>query len=127
MVGNAHPTNKKYWNYKMGNNYQPLENEQNVIHILENDLPWFFNKDPMFKLGRLIGGIKCKLVDVSREDLNKEDRKQNHKKWIQDGIDVEILKVGSIAWQKGKLKVKVVVEFAPDEPESPLDDFRKQN
>jgi len=36
------------------------------------------------------------------------------------------LKLGK--WQKGKVRIKVylTVEFCPDEPESPLDDFRNK-
>lgn len=40
----------------------------------------------------------------------------------------EILRLGANNWQKGKLRVRVSVEFVPDEPEnleSPLDDIRK--
>ncbi|MEK0189747.1 KGK domain-containing protein, partial [Microcoleus anatoxicus] len=52
------------------------------------------------------------------------------------------LKIGAKGWQKGKVKIRVIVEFCPDEPEveetsennqleiippeSPLDDLRRQ-
>ncbi|AFY46505.1 KGK domain protein [Nostoc sp. PCC 7524] len=50
--------------------------------------------------------------------------------WFNQGIDCEILKPGSQGWQTGKLKIKVTLEFIPDqpnipEPESPLDDLRR--
>jgi hypothetical protein len=45
--------------------------------------------------------------------------------WLQEGVDCRILRSGAIGWQKGRLKVKVSVEFIPDEPESPLDDIRR--
>ena len=46
------------------------------------------------------------------------------------GLDGEILKIGAKGWQKGKLRIKVSLEFYPDEPEisepeSPLDDLRQ--
>ena len=49
--------------------------------------------------------------------------------WFDDGVDCKILKAGDNGWKKGKLKVKVSVEFIPDEPEipeykSPLDEIR---
>jgi hypothetical protein len=59
-----------------------------------------------------------------------------------EGIAGKVLRFGSPAWQKGKIRVKITVEFCPDEPkveetpdnnlleispaESPLDDLRRQ-
>ena len=56
---------------------------------------------------------------------------QNRKKWIEDGVDCELLKLGDSQWQKGKIRVKVSVEFLADEPEStdyqsPLDEIRQE-
>ena len=50
--------------------------------------------------------------------------------WFDEGKDCEILRIGSNGWQKGKLRIKVSLEFCPDEPEisepeSPLDDLRQ--
>jgi hypothetical protein len=59
--------------------------------------------------------------------------------WFREGKDCEILRIGSNGWQKGKLRIKVSLEFCPDEPEveeivaneeivpteSPLDDLRQ--
>jgi KGK domain len=58
-----------------------------------------------------------------------------------NGIHCEILRIGSKGWQKGRIRVKVTLEFIPDEPEieetpatneleiappeSPLDDLRQ--
>jgi hypothetical protein len=49
--------------------------------------------------------------------------------WFERGAECEILRAGSLGWQKGKIKVKVTLEFIPDEPEetnSPLDDVRQE-
>jgi hypothetical protein len=48
---------------------------------------------------------------------------------LTDGVDSEILRIASDGWKKGKLKIKVSVEFIPEEPEipeyqSPLDEIR---
>ncbi|MHC5719254.1 MAG: KGK domain-containing protein [Nostoc sp.] len=60
--------------------------------------------------------------------------------WFQKGIDCEILTLGSQSWKKGKVKLKICVEFYVDEedvqitnsnnseitePDSPLDDLRR--
>lgn len=49
---------------------------------------------------------------------------------LNEGIDCEVLNLGAKTWQKGKIKIKVTVEFCPNEPatiqlESPLDDIRQ--
>jgi hypothetical protein len=59
-----------------------------------------------------------------------------------EGIAGKVLRFGSPGWQKGKIRVKITVDFCPDEPEveetpdnnlleisppeSPLDDLRRQ-
>ena len=59
-----------------------------------------------------------------------------------EGIAGKVLRFGSPAWQQGKIRVKITVEFCPDEAEvketpdnnlleispaeSPLDDLRRQ-
>ena len=53
--------------------------------------------------------------------------------FFKEGIECEILKFNSDGWTKGKLRIKVTLEFCPDEPEieeikepeSPLDDLRR--
>lgn len=34
-----------------------------------------------------------------------------------NGIHCEILRIGSKGWQKGRIRVKVTLEFIPDDPE----------
>ena len=54
-------------------------------------------------------------------------------KCFTEGIDAQILTLGSKSWKKGKLKFKLSVEFYVEEeenveirePESPLDDLRR--
>lgn len=67
---------------------------------------------------------------------------QSGARWFGNGIDCEILNLGSEQWKKGKVRVKFSVEFYVEseeteeisnnnnseyiEPESPLDDLRKK-
>jgi hypothetical protein len=81
------------------------------------------------------------LYDCSIGELNlKVDRGQ----WTfpPEGMDCQVLKIGSQGWQKGKVRIKayltfseygevkvqITCEFCPDEPleqKSPLDDIRQ--
>ncbi|MBE9003596.1 KGK domain protein [Fortiea sp. LEGE XX443] len=55
---------------------------------------------------------------------------KQYQRWFTEGIDCEILKLGAKAWLPGKLRIKITLEFIPDQPEiaeleSPLDDLRR--
>ncbi|MDJ0904189.1 MAG: KGK domain-containing protein [Xenococcus sp. MO_188.B8] len=73
---------------------------------------------------------KSLITYISNYINPKLERKCNTELWFKDGEDCEILKAGSAGWQKGKMKLKinVILEFIPDEPqpESPLDDIREE-
>lgn len=64
-----------------------------------------------------------------------------HWLWFREGIDCELLKIGAKGWQKGKVRIRLTLEFCPDDSEvagtvasndpeiapseSPLDDIRR--
>lgn len=48
--------------------------------------------------------------------------------WMNEGKKCEILKIGAKDWMKGRIKIRVIVEFEPETPEpleSSLDDIRQ--
>ncbi|MDJ0735245.1 MAG: KGK domain-containing protein [Nostocaceae cyanobacterium] len=52
-------------------------------------------------------------------------------KLFTEGMECEILGIDGKGWKKGKFRIKVTLEFCPDEPEiteseSPLDELRRQ-
>ncbi|TAD85144.1 MAG: KGK family protein [Oscillatoriales cyanobacterium] len=81
-------------------------------------------------------------LTINTSKYNPQFRCSDQQQWFCDGIDCEALKIGAKGWQKGKVKIRVIVEFCPDEPEveetsennqleiippeSPLDDLRRQ-
>ncbi|QDZ39437.1 KGK family protein [Euhalothece natronophila Z-M001] len=54
---------------------------------------------------------------------NPEGREKEAKKWTEEGINCKVLSPQS-HWKTGK--VRITLEFIPDEPESPLDNVRNQ-
>ncbi|MBW4568123.1 MAG: KGK domain protein [Tolypothrix carrinoi HA7290-LM1] len=107
-------------------------------------------KNQAFKIGHVKHAIKEIFRGVLAETLHKSliSKKieidpgcNNHGslrtwKWFGEGLDCEVLKVGGKGWQQGKIKIKVTIEFCPDEPEikerpqitepeSPLEDIRR--
>lgn len=75
-------------------------------------------------------GLKAEGVDINTQYQNYNTRSRGEHQWFGDGVDCELLRIGSDGWQKGKMRVRVILEFCPDEPsthESPLDDIRQRD
>ncbi len=59
---------------------------------------------------------------------NKETKGLENRLWMTEGKSCEVLKVGAQDWIKGRLKIRVIIEFEPEIPEptaSTLDDIRQ--
>ncbi|MEJ6483008.1 KGK domain-containing protein [Nostoc punctiforme UO1] len=83
------------------------------------------------------------LEDTLNEELigqGIEIQEPPNMNWFQNGIDCEILTLGSQSWKKGKVKIRISIEFYVEEkdveitnsknseiiePESSLDDLRR--
>ncbi len=94
-----------------------------------------FNSN-LVKVGKFRNIVKFAFSDPSEiparisELLWENGVNINPKDAFVNGLDGEVLKIGAKDWQKGKLRIRVTVEFCPDElkisePESPLDDLRQ--
>lgn len=110
------------------NRFKFLSIDDEVVSISLNDKG--FNDYPMFKVEQVITKIKYLIQSYGGCDQKKLE------KWFGEGVDCELLKLGAKGWQKGKLRVKLTVEFCPEQPEieesqtnnqseSPLDDIRQ--
>jgi hypothetical protein len=116
----------------MNDKFNPLEDEE-VLSVEENDkilLPQL-----MFTPDQLIAQMKYILARHAGNRTN-----ENLEEWLHEGVDCATLKFGAKGWKKGKVRIKVSVEFCPDEleieetqandeitqPESPLDDLRQK-
>lgn len=85
----------------------------------------------MVKTQWLLDKLVCKTLEIEELEQLANNRYQDRKKWIEEGLDCELLNLGDSQWQKGKIRVEVSVEFVPDEPEStdyqsPLDEIRQE-
>jgi hypothetical protein len=121
----------------MEDNFEILNSEQGDIVIA------FYGST--FKLSQLNSSMLALLIKNNLEELNNLLKSQgsgqlpffkNSNTWTDQGVKCEILKPGN-NWQAGKARIKVSLEFCPDEPEieeipkinepeSPLDDLRRK-
>jgi hypothetical protein len=93
----------------------------------------FFSSQPLLKTGWLISKIKEKLTHSSSNNYGAFSSSESSY-LFHGGLDCQILEIGAEGWRKGKLKI--VLEFVPEEaektqsseveqPESPLDEIRQ--
>lgn len=94
-------------------------------------------------LGSQLNGqlSSCHGIKIDNSILAPKGVNEPYARWFGDGIDCEILKLGSKSWKKGKVSLKVSLQFYVEEqedsqtlgsdaleispPESPLDDLRQ--
>ena len=102
-----------------------------------------FGTNITFKISRLLEIANRTFLDKALDLINEQLKSHglgsllpmNKTNWNVNGIDGEILEPNAKAWKKGKIRMRVVLEFWPEESEeeqsktvsstSPLDDIRQ--
>jgi hypothetical protein len=107
---------------------QYLDNDDDVIA---------FYADSLLKVSKIKYTIKSFIKNSLLKEIQEHFKKRgitgeiiNNYDIFRNGQECEILQVGSNGWTKGKIRLKISLEFIPDEPEinkieSPLDDIRQ--
>ncbi|MEP0886289.1 hypothetical protein NDI49_32665 [Trichocoleus sp. ST-U3] len=114
------------------NSYLPEYGDDDVLSLASGE---------MFKVGKFREALKSVCTEenkvpyslhslLSAKKIGISGGASTTKAMLEHGVDGEVLRIGAKGWQKGKLRIKVSLEFYPDEPEisqpeSPLDDIRK--
>jgi hypothetical protein len=109
-----------------------LLNQQDVIKIQSENMRLNMPHNT-FQVSEFTSSLQQKISrgDQISEFLSSLQQKISGEdagvQWLGEGVEAKVLSVGK-KWRKGK--VRLTIEFIsdePDEPKSPLDDFRKQN
>jgi hypothetical protein len=107
-------------------NFQQLEHEES--HAVVS-----FNNGTTFKISKLMEQLNNLLIKSVLNNL-LEHLKQvglgtppNHRENWNKAVDAEILEPQSGVWKKGKLRMRVILEFCPDEPEEIKVDNTQEN
>jgi hypothetical protein len=93
----------------------------------EEDLISFENKEENFRVGKLNENCRKSIENdgeaaqgfyntLSRPIISSQE-------WMSQGVECDILKLGEKQWIKGRIKVRVIVEFEPDEEVKPLSEL----
>lgn len=70
-------------------------------------------------------------IKINNNTIITGNNPQHHSKWFDEGIDCKIMRAyDTKGWRKGKIRVKLNIEFElweerENESESPLDNFRE--
>jgi len=81
--------------------------------------------------------LRSKYLDINVGIDESDSTREPVWKWVREGVDCDLLRLGASQWQKGKLKISVSLEFVPDSSEeaeilnqesfaNPLDEFRTE-
>ena len=87
-------------------------NENDVLSLDKECSGWVVVSDTTFKVSAFLAKVKSNVQGDGKARNELFDR----------GLSCEVLRPGA-NWQKGKVRIRL--EFCPDEPESPLDDIRQ--
>jgi hypothetical protein len=127
----------------MTDQFKPLDDvaeDQQTVLSFDNS---------MYKVGEFMRQMKIAFVESGLHNCSHrlKDRGgvtflNQGNSWLQQGVNCELLKPGSNGWKKGKVRIKMILEFCHDEPEvkeisesqepkisnpeSPLDDLRQR-
>lgn len=118
-----------------GNSYLPNYDDNDVLMFGE----------AMFKIAKFRNAVEYAFKNYLSENLQsvlvQHSINITMRGCFGDGVNCEVLKIGAKGWKKGKVRIRVSLEFCPDEPdiqealesnqllsnqlESPLDDIRQ--
>ena len=96
-------------------------NREDVVSTQEQDLV-LFNKT--FTVQEFVSHLKKILMDKIKLIQGKNAEGKESIKLTKEGIKCQVLSPND-TWKTGK--IRITLEFIPDESESPLDDVRQDN
>ncbi|WP_072620164.1 KGK domain-containing protein [Spirulina major] len=110
----------------MNQKFEALTNAGDVISVQDKSMHSYLASYPMFKMAEITKILSCKVINIHEQSWDDESYGKP-KKWVTEGVDCEVLSISEGKWKSGKVRVKVLIEFCPDESggsQSPLDDLR---
>ena len=97
-------------------NFEQIEHEESKAVIS-------FTNGTTFKVSKFMEKLKVFFTQSVLNSLSEQLKQaglgtpHNHGKNWNQGVDAEILEPKSGEWKKGKMRMRVILEFCPDEPE----------
>ena len=128
----------------MANKFVPLYGDQNKEEIVISSSSCLLKTGDFISIATEAFRNKCfetvqnNFVSQSKGSVSFRSNKE-WSSWIEEGIDCKILGATTKGWKKGKVRIRVILEFCPEgseedwdnegantaQPKLPLDDIRK--
>lgn len=70
-----------------------------------------------FRVGELTEALMQELSNLVTADYGGKQKERLEKVWFEQDTGCEMLRIGAKGWQKGKVRIRIALEFCPDEPE----------
>ncbi|MCT7989675.1 KGK domain-containing protein [Laspinema olomoucense] len=122
----------------MSNQFEPLDPDEVVL--LKNEQCKILIAQPTFRARELTQ--EAIAILKANDPFVNNFWSKHQEPWITEGVPAKTLRYGAKTWQEGKVRMRIIVEFCPDEPEveeiagpqeleslseteSPLDDIRR--
>jgi hypothetical protein len=98
----------------MNENFQELESQ-----AADRDTALSFSSS-MFRVGEFFERVKEAFQPIGHDTLfnrlaNRGGIPLDKVNWFTQGVDCEILKTNGKGWQKGKIRIKISLEFCPNQ------------
>lgn len=106
-------------------NFQQLEHEESKAVVS-------FDNGTTFKISNLMKQLNNLFTNSVLNNLSEHLKQAglgtppNHVNW-NNSVNAEILEPRSGVWKKGKLRMRIILEFCPDEPEQIKIDNTQEN
>jgi KGK domain len=109
-----------------------MENHLYLQDFDEEDLISFEDKEKIYRFGKIKSSCRKSIENKGKTAQGfstlLSELTINSLEWMEQGVQCETLRLGEKEWVKGHVKVRIVVEFCPDqegELSSELDTFRE--
>lgn len=88
-------------------NFKPLNNENHVFSTLEAEANLYDRSDKTY--------TTHDFLEIVASFLKNNLLRSNFDFWTKTGVRCNLLKIGANGWVTGKIRIKITLEFAPDE------------
>lgn len=107
-------------------NFKHLEHEDSNAVVS-------FDNGTTFKVNKFMEQLNEFFINSVLNNLSEQLKKSglgtppNYQNNWNNSVEAEILEPKSGEWKKGKMRMRVILEFCPDEPEETKNDLVQQN
>lgn len=90
--------------------FEPLGNQNHVFCLSDSESKLYASSDKTYTTHNFL--------EIVANFLRDSVFGSSFDFWTKTGVSCNLLKIGATGWVTGKIRVKIILEFAPDEVEN---------